>query len=168
MLHNPYRPRASADPLIGRQAQLALAQQFISQTLATRHAAPGAVVFYGVRGIGKTSLLRAVRRRAISEDGFVSPWLSVPKGGDFFAALAATVRRTLVDADVIAENHWSLERFGVEVGAGPVKVTASVKQPTPPRLGRGTSQRRELPAHDRPGLLGPGRRTRHGHAAVHR
>jgi hypothetical protein len=58
---NPYTPGAGTPPLtlVGRSEQLALVRNLIDQVEAGRSANP--VVYLGLRGVGKTSLLYGVR-----------------------------------------------------------------------------------------------------------
>lgn len=57
-LEQPYRPAPGADPpaLSGRDAELSAAHYAIS--MASEHETPQPIVFTGLRGVGKTALLR--------------------------------------------------------------------------------------------------------------
>ena len=133
-LANPYMPQSFPFTLAGRDHELSTALQLVSGTLATGHAAPGGVVLYGVRGVGKTSALREVSRIANAEYGFVSAWVAAAKGQPFLPSLAATIKTALENYAVVPKGKWSLDSLGLTVKAGPVNASATAKkqQQSPP------------------------------------
>jgi hypothetical protein len=91
-------------------------------------AASGGVVLHGVRGIGKTSVLRAVRAKARSNYGFISTWSSASKRGSLLETFPDAIRRTLVDNDVIKASDWSLKKMGLEFKTGIVNAKLEATQ----------------------------------------
>lgn len=85
---NPFQPAPGADPpaLIGRGAELASIDDAAGRI--ERRGAPTPIVFFGLRGLGKTVLLNAVRRRT---PGGVHLHVEVETG----APLATSVRNAL-------------------------------------------------------------------------
>src|ERR1700677_1146000 len=69
---NPYTPGAGDRPraLVGRDSQLALADT-VRRQLEASHSA-NCLIFVGLRGVGKTVLLKEVRDRFIAQE-----WLAV-------------------------------------------------------------------------------------------
>jgi AAA ATPase domain len=81
-LDQPYRPAPGADPpaLAGRDGELSAARYAIS--LASQHETPQPIVFTGLRGVGKTALLRRTLLAAKEARGVVvsaepSRWLRI-------------------------------------------------------------------------------------------
>jgi hypothetical protein len=97
--------------------------------------AEGAVVLYGVRGVGKTSILRAAADHAASSRGLVTVWTSAAKRQSYLPALATSIRRTLETNDIVKAGGWSLDEIGVSLGVGPAKVTASARPKREPGVG---------------------------------
>ncbi|MDR0483138.1 MAG: ATP-binding protein [Cellulomonadaceae bacterium] len=121
-MRNPFTPRSLPLILAGRDADLSLIDQVLTPVAVTRQPAEGAVVLHGVRGIGKTSILRAAATRAASEQGLTAVWTSAAKGQSYLPALATSIRRTLESSGIVAPGTWSLDEIGVNLG--PVKATA--------------------------------------------
>ena len=119
MLPNPYTPAATPPALPGRDLHLSAASQTLSP-LRTGLPAPVPLIFYGVRGAGKTSVLRAIRRSA-SESGLVTAWTAGAKRQPLLDSVAISIATALEDFDVVPRDTGSIESLGVEVGFGPVR-----------------------------------------------
>lgn len=117
MLPNPYTPGQTPRRLAGREAEQRAIRDYLAPVVAYGDMAGPPLIVTGPRGIGKTSLLDAVRDHA-RQDGFVTAWTSCQRGQPFLADLTYTIDRALRAADALpAQGHWAtaLERIGVEI-----------------------------------------------------
>jgi hypothetical protein len=117
MIPNPFTPRATADYPVGRERTLDDIEQVLSPVLHSGFPAPGGIVLFGVRGIGKTTILRQSSRDA-AYSGFIPVWTSAPKSEKFLPLLVDAIKRTLIAGSIINQKEWSLEKFGIEIGSG--------------------------------------------------
>ena len=132
-LPNPYTPRAATPNPVGREQLIRQIEQAIAPVLHTGTAAKGGVVLYGVRGIGKTSILRSVRRTAAVESGFVTVWTSAAKKTSILQNLPALINKALIDNEIISKQKWFIDEFSLELNLGVAKAkmesTKKAKQP---------------------------------------
>jgi len=124
---NPYTPRATTDNPVGRDSVIRkIEQAVIAPVLATHKAAPGGVILYGVRGIGKTSILRSVQVRATNM-GLVTVWAAAAKRASLLSALPDVIKASLITNEVIKPQEWSLEELGFDLNLGIVRANSKVK-----------------------------------------
>ncbi len=92
---NPFEPGAGTKPpeLVGRDLLLEDADVAIARGLAGRPIR--GQVFYGLRGVGKTVLLREVSERAAKRGALVSD-LETPEEKPLAALLTSSIRKILV------------------------------------------------------------------------
>lgn len=131
-MDSPYRPGFGARPavLVGREQQLSRATASLTRVANSGRSAPSALVFTGVRGMGKTVTLGVVGDTA-RERGFLTAAVvldSVSDGVQLLAAAAAQAMAPLQNRS--ARVVWAAlrERFAAlatEVNAGVVKVTSA-------------------------------------------
>jgi hypothetical protein len=119
---SPYTPGEAPSVLVGRGAQLADAQADLA-LLATYARFLGRVrVHVGSRGVGKTSLLKAVRDEATGA-GAVVAWVTARGDESLVAALVAATARALDDIGVDISRRTPLrdrlQSLTLELGAGP-------------------------------------------------
>lgn len=127
MLPNPYRPRSAPTILSGRSRELSEIDQVISPALAGTQPAEGAAILYGVRGIGKTSILHEAAAEAESK-GMVTAWVSVAKRQPFLPSLAQAIQVALKDFGITENKRWHLETLTGEINIGFAKATAGGKR----------------------------------------
>ncbi|GGF54571.1 hypothetical protein GCM10011519_30600 [Marmoricola endophyticus] len=139
MLSSPYSPGAAPTFLSGRREQLDSAQAELG-LVATYARFVGRIrVEVGQRGVGKTSLLRAVRAQA-EEAGFVTAWVTARADERLVGALVHALGEGLATIGVDVGRHRGLRervrRLTVELGAGPAKagveLDVSAEQGTAP------------------------------------
>jgi len=128
-LPSPYTPGEAPPVLVGRGAQLADAQADLA-LLATYGRFLGRVrVHVGSRGVGKTSLLKAVRDEA-GRAGAVVAWVTARGDESLVAALVAATARALDDIGVDVTRRTRLrerlQSLTLEVGAGPASAGVEV------------------------------------------
>lgn len=89
-MENPYRPAPGSDPpaLVGRDAELSAMEYTVRLTAGGGAAQP--VVAIGLRGLGKTALLRRALRVPVPEA------IVLYAEGSEFQSLAMSFRRALV------------------------------------------------------------------------
>lgn len=92
MQPSPYTPGQVAREVVGRTVQLAQADERLSYLLDLRRLLGRVHIDVAARGIGKTSLLRAVQRRAEAQ-GALTAWVTAGESGGLIAAIAAEVER---------------------------------------------------------------------------
>ena len=124
MLPSPYSPGAVPAYLAGRSAELQLIRDRLARIRVLGRAGGPLIAFYGSRGLGKTSLLRAAQHEA-EKDGFMTVWAT----GRSDVALAPELARWLADevrrgsfgdrSRVLVEG---LDRIQVELGVPGAKV----------------------------------------------
>lgn len=120
-LPSPYTPGEAPAVLVGRGAQIADAQADLA-LMATYGRFLGRVrVHVGSRGVGKTSLLKAVRDEA-TRAGAVVAWVTARGDESLVAALVAALARALDDLGIDVGRRTRLrerlQTLTVELGAG--------------------------------------------------
>lgn len=129
MIASPYTPGAAPTVLAGRREQLESAEADLA-LVATYGRFLGRVrVDIGSRGVGKTSLLKAVQDSA-SQAGMVVAWVTARADESLVASLVHALTRGLDQIGVDTEGRPSLrERLrtvNLELGAGPAKAGVEV------------------------------------------
>ena len=143
MIPSPYTPGAAPSVLAGRREQLEAAEADLA-VVATYGRFQGRVrVDIGSRGVGKTSLLKAVRESA-AEVGMVTAWVTARADESLVTSLVHALAGELerIGVDVVRRTPWRerLERLSVELGAGPAKAGVEVDvAPAGPGLGQGAA-----------------------------
>lgn len=127
---NPYAPGAGTPPpsLVGRDAELETARVALARTLAGRSAQH--LLLHGLRGVGKTVLLRAVS--GMSEHaGYHVLQVEGDPHGDAVGALLRQTRRILADARPTAKVRRALQILkSVSVSLGVAGVSVDLESPT--------------------------------------
>lgn len=141
---NPYTPGAGKPPpaLVGREAELAAGQVVVART--ARGSSAAAPIFYGLRGVGKTVLLKALHSQAEA-----AGWLTVEIEGKqepterqqtrrrlargLVTAARATAGRRAKLSDAWKHALGTISSFSVTAGATGVELTLGVD----PTRGRG-------------------------------
>lgn len=141
-LPSPYAPGEAPPVLVGRGAQLADAQADLA-VLATYGRFLGRVrVHVGSRGVGKTSLLKAVRDEAV-QAGAVVGWVTARGDESLVAALVAAVTRALEDLGIDVGRRTRLrerlQSLTLELGAGPASAGVEVDVSPATRPGSGAA-----------------------------
>lgn len=97
-LRNPFSPGAGSEPpeLAGRDEELERASIALRRIALGR--AARSFIFYGLRGTGKTVLLRTLWREA-EEAGMKALWVEAQEGRTLAAMLAGPLRRLLLQLD---------------------------------------------------------------------
>lgn len=119
---NPYAPDGLPRQLVGRERELDLATEHLDR-LAEDGAMPGGpLVFTAPRGVGKTSLLRAIESEALPR-GCAVAWVAVAHHQPLLPELARALDDALAEIDLDGSTAVShrIERFRVELGITPVK-----------------------------------------------
>lgn len=129
---NPFEPGAGTDPpyLVGRETLIETADA------AVRRASGGrplrGQVFYGIRGVGKTVLLRRITERAATHDAYVVD-LETPEDRSLASLLVPEFRKLVIELSLEARAKDKLERaaralqafaatFEIKIGDVGVKV----------------------------------------------
>lgn len=124
MLPNPYTPGALPAHLAGRGAHREMIRSHLARTREFGRSAGPLLAFYGSRGLGKTSLLRAAEHAA-AEEGYLTIWVTgrddAPMTPEVLYQLAAALRRRPL-ADRAREVLRQLERVQIELGTPGAKV----------------------------------------------
>ncbi|MDQ2748579.1 MAG: ATP-binding protein [Actinomycetota bacterium] len=117
MQPSPYTPGEVAREIPGRAVQLAQMDERLSYLIDLRRLVGRVRVDVAARGIGKTSLLREVQRRAEAR-GALTVWVTAGEDMGLIPALAAEIHRKTHDwkADTRARLRELLERLTVTVG----------------------------------------------------
>lgn len=126
---NPYTPASPPRHLAGRVAELARIRQYLAPVLGYGEMAGPPLVLLGVRGVGKTSLLRAATGDARAQ-GFAVAWTSGVKGLPILPDLAATVDRALRQIQIRTDSApWQarLSKITAQVGVPGAAVAAEVE-----------------------------------------
>ena len=140
---NPFNPGAGVMPpeLRGREDALDAAVLALERTARGRYAR--SLLFTGLRGVGKTVLLRETRNRA-RERGYLAEMLEAQDGQSLSALLIPALRRTLLDLNQRAKAVEAVKRglrvlrsfLGkVKIDAGGIDLTLDVD----PEAGRADS-----------------------------
>ena len=127
VITNPYTPRSLPALLAGRARELAIGDQVLVPVLSSGRAAEGAVVLFGVRGIGKTSTLREMAHRAQSQ-GMVTAWMSAARQQPLLSSMPLAIYTALESAEVISRGTWTFDQFRLEVGLPLFKVSATASR----------------------------------------
>ncbi|WP_380170672.1 ATP-binding protein [Kineococcus sp. DHX-1] len=148
---NPYTPGAGKPPpaLVGRESELAAGRTVVDRTAQGRSAT--APIFYGLRGVGKTVLLKALHTQADA-----AGWLTVEIEGKQEASEQQHTRRRLARGLVSAARRtvgrrtaltdtWrralgTISSFSAAAGATGVEVSLGVD----PSRGRGDTGDAEM------------------------
>jgi len=124
---NPFTPQSRPLILAGRSQQLGEIQKLLAATQLTGHAAEGGVILHGVRGIGKTSLLRTVADQA-EDAGYVTVWISAAKRQPTLRSLIPAIQSALEDFDVIKpKDSWLLDTLSATLNLGFANLRADIK-----------------------------------------
>lgn len=122
---NPYRPGAGTTPrmLAGRDGDIEEAT-----TLARRVARGNpqrSIMFYGLRGVGKTVLLNEIERR-FELESYIFQHLEISQNNDFRAVISATMRKILLQIsgiekakDFATKGLRALKSFVLAIPDGP-------------------------------------------------
>lgn len=136
-LPSPYTPGEAPAVLVGRREQVEAAQADLA-VMATYARFLGRVrVDIGSRGVGKTSLLKAVQEAAL-EVGAVTAWVTARGDESLVASLVAALGTGLRGIDVDLSDRAPLSRrlrsLSLELGVGPAKagVELDVSAPAEP------------------------------------
>jgi hypothetical protein len=126
---NPYAPGAGTPPpaLVGRDAELETARVALARTLTHRSAQH--LLLHGLRGVGKTVLLRAVSGLA-ERDGYHVLHVEGDPHGDAVGALVRQSRRILADAQPTPKVRRALQILkSVSVSLGVAEVSVGLEEP---------------------------------------
>jgi len=116
--NNPYQPRSVPPVLAGRDGQLLDFEEHAAPVIATGRAAQSMPVLYGVRGVGKTSILRTAQQWA-AENGFVTAWTSATKGESLLESLPYAIEMAMEQTDVKPTKNWSAKKLTLKGGIAP-------------------------------------------------
>lgn len=116
-LRSPFTPGDLPRILVGRVPERTRLRDLLARVTAYGELAGPPVVLHAPRGLGKTSLLRDTEDRA-RELGFVTAWVACAKGSTMLPELASSVRRALIDAEVLDDRSTRrvLDSIAVEFG----------------------------------------------------
>ncbi|GAB4077309.1 ATP-binding protein [Nostocoides australiense] len=115
LIPSPFTPGDLPRVLVGRAAERRRLADLLARVTAYGELAGPPVVLHAPRGLGKTTLLRDTEDRA-RELGFVTAWVACAKGSPMLTELAASVRRALIDAEVLDDRSTKrvLDTISVE------------------------------------------------------
>lgn len=122
-MRNPFTPYSVPRELFGRQREIALAGEHLDHVARDGQPAPNLLVFTGVRGVGKTSLLSHIAEDAASQ-GFVTVWVSGYRNKPITAELASAIDQALAAAQ-IKGSSWTKQTLSLEVSLPGLKGSAS-------------------------------------------
>lgn len=130
---NPYAPDGLPRRLVGRDHELGLAAERLHRLADAGSMPGGPLVFTAPRGVGKTSLLRAIEAEAMP-GGFAVAWVAVAHHQPLLPELARALDDALTDIDLDGPSGASprIERFRLEIGVTPVKAGLELTRATPP------------------------------------
>jgi AAA+ ATPase superfamily predicted ATPase len=149
---NPFNPGAGTPPpeLVGRDPVLQQADIILERIKRGR--SERSLLFVGLRGVGKTVLLREVRRRALAK-GYAVEMIEAQEEQTIAQLLVPALRRLLLDLDTGKKTIASVKRglrvlrsfLGtIKVAAGHVELTLGVD----PEAGRADSGNLESDLED--------------------
>jgi hypothetical protein len=149
---NPFNPGAGTPPpeLVGRGPVLQQADIILERIKRGR--SEHSLLFVGLRGVGKTVLLREVRRRALAK-GYAAEMIEAQEEQTIAQLLVPALRRLLLDLDTGKRTIASVKRglrvlrsfLGtIKVAAGHVELTLGVD----PEAGRADSGNLESDLED--------------------
>lgn len=106
---NPYAPGAGSPPpeLAGRDELIETAAIALERVRAGRSSRN--IIFYGLRGVGKTVLLNRIRRDS-EQRGLVVAQIEAPEGRSLPALLIATLRAALIRLDRVEATKAGVGR----------------------------------------------------------
>lgn len=112
---SPFTPGDLPKVLVGRARERTRLGDLLARVTTFGELAGPPVVLHAPRGLGKTSLLRDTEERA-RELGFVTAWVACAKGSPLLTELAGSVRRSLIEAEVLDDRSTKrvLETISVE------------------------------------------------------
>jgi len=122
---NPYTPGAGITPsyLAGRDDIISQAEKNLDSVVASRPPRP--VIYYGLRGVGKTVLLNVVEKKA-EERGFICEHIEINETVNFHSMIAAKLRAitykidgTAKVKDSVVKALRSIKSFSVTFPGGP-------------------------------------------------
>jgi len=102
-LASPFTPGDLPRVLVGRARERQRLGDLLARVVTFGELAGPPVVLHAPRGLGKTSLLRDTEDRA-RELGFVTAWVACAKGSPMLTEVAGSVRRALIDAEVLDDR----------------------------------------------------------------
>ncbi len=124
MLPSPYAPGALPVYLAGRGTELETIRMRLARTSMLGRSGGPLLAFYGSRGLGKTSLLRAAQREA-SAAGYLTVWVTgrddVELAPDLAASLTDEIKRRTTGQKA-KRVLQSISKIQVEVGVPGAKV----------------------------------------------
>ena len=124
VLPSPYSPGAVPVYLAGRGTELETIRMRLARTSMLGRSGGPLLAFYGSRGLGKTSLLRAAQREAIAAD-YLTVWVTgrddVALAPDLAASLSEEINRRSMGHKARGILQ-SLSKIQVEVGVPGAKV----------------------------------------------
>ena len=128
MLPSPYSPGAVPVYLAGRGAELETIRVRLARTSMLGRSGGPLLAFYGSRGLGKTSLLRAAQREAAA-DGYLTVWVTgrddVALAPHLATSLADEIKRRTTGQKAKGVLQ-SISKFQVAVGVPGAKVGVEV------------------------------------------
>lgn len=133
MQPSPYTPGEVARQVPGRAMQLAQMDERLSYMIDLQRLVGRIRVDVAVRGLGKTSLLREVQRRAEARGAF-TVWVTAGEDGGLISSLAAEIGRRTSDwrSETRRRLREVLDHLTVTVGVpGVAKVEASFGREQP-------------------------------------
>lgn len=128
MLKDPYAPGALPGYLAGRSDELRTARSALGP-VTLGHAAGPLLAFHGVRGVGKTSLLRSVQRE-VAAGGFLTAWVTGRSDEALTVGLANSLAHELRAAHLESQAKilaHRIDQVRVELGVPGAKIAADVK-----------------------------------------
>lgn len=138
MIPSPYTPGTAPSVLAGRRSQIRDAQRELATTATYGRFGGRIRVDTGPRGVGKTSLLKAVRDQA-DEAGFVSGWVTARADESLTTQVIGALRRGLepigVTTDADPRLRDRIRTLTLELGAGPAKAGVELDVTAHPTLG---------------------------------
>lgn len=158
MIPSPYSPGSLPSYLAGRGHELQVVRDRLARLDAFGRSGGPLLAFYGPRGFGKTSLLRAAQREAVG-NGYLTVWVTgrddAPLAPDLAGALAEEVRDNRSLLAQASALLVSLDKVQFEVGIPGARVTAeTVRQRPSDAIESGLKQAARLAReHDHHGLV---------------
>lgn len=138
VIPSPYTPGTAPSVLAGRRTQIRDAQRDLAATVSNGRFGGRIRVDTGPRGVGKTSLLKAIREHA-NEAGFVSAWVTARGDESLTTQLIGALRRGLepigVTADTDPRLRDRIRTLTLELGAGPAKAGVELDVASQPPIG---------------------------------
>ncbi|MDR1851312.1 MAG: ATP-binding protein [Propionibacteriaceae bacterium] len=130
-MDSPYRPGFGTRPpfLAGREDLLNRQLAILSQVANSGLAAPFVTIYVGPRGVGKTTLLREIARRAADQTKLIPVWIGFDGHSDNVKGLAEALAQTITPlkskARSLAYNFKKqLAQLSVEVSVPGLKVNS--------------------------------------------